>query len=122
MGGAQPLAVTMNEGTCLIIDVDESRLRRRVADRYLDEVYDNLDVAIDRAVQAKNQKLAISIGLVGNAAAVLPELLRRDVPVDIVTDQTSAHDPLFYIPAGMDFDSAAQARIDDPADFTKRSQ
>ncbi|MCX8529718.1 MAG: urocanate hydratase, partial [Rhodoluna sp.] len=107
MGGAQPLAVTMNEGTCLIIDVDESRLRRRVADRYLDEVFDNMDVAIDRAVQAKNQKLAISIGLVGNAAEVLPELLRREVPVDIVTDQTSAHDPLFYIPAGMNLEDAA---------------
>ena len=122
MGGAQPLAVTMNEGTCLIVDVDESRLRRRLADRYLDEIYDNIDVAIDRAVQAKNQKLAISIGLVGNSAAVLPELLRREVPIDIVTDQTSAHDPLFYIPADMKFEDAAQARIDDPADFTKRSQ
>ncbi|MFM5905185.1 MAG: urocanate hydratase [Micrococcales bacterium] len=122
MGGAQPLAVTMNEGTCLIIDVDESRLRRRMADRYLDEVYDNLDRAIDRAVEAKNKRLAISIGLVGHAAEVLPELLKRDVPVDIVTDQTSAHDPLYYIPNGVEFESARQYAIDKPEDFTKRSQ
>jgi urocanate hydratase len=122
MGGAQPLAVTMNEGTCLIIDIDESRLRRRLADRYLDEIYDNIDVALDRAVQAKNQKLAISIGLVGNAASILPEMLRRDVPVDIVTDQTSAHDPLFYIPTTIALEDADEARRKDPADFTKRSQ
>jgi len=122
MGGAQPLAVTMNEGTCLIIDVDETRLRRRLDTRYLDEVYDNLDRAIDRAVEAKNKRLAISIGLVGNAATILPELLRREVPVDIVTDQTSAHDPLYYIPEGVEFSSARQFANDDPEEFTKRAQ
>jgi urocanate hydratase len=122
MGGAQPLAVTMNEGTCLIIDVDETRLRRRLETRYLDEIYNNLDQAIDRAVEAKNQKLAISIGLVGNAATILPELLRRDVPIDIVTDQTSAHDPLYYIPEGVEMSNARRFAQDDPAEFTKRAQ
>lgn len=122
MGGAQPLAVTMNEGTCLIVDIDESRLRRRLETRYLDEVYDNIDRAIDRAIEAKNKRLAISIGLVGNAATVFAELLKREVPIDIVTDQTSAHDPLYYIPEGIDFASARQAALANPEDFTKRAQ
>jgi urocanate hydratase len=122
MGGAQPLAVTMNEGTCLMIDVDETRLRRRLETRYLDEIADNLDDAIARAVKAKNEKRAISIGLVANAAVALPELLRRDVPIDIVTDQTSAHDPLFYCPIDTDFDNMREEGRKDPVDFTKRSQ
>lgn len=122
MGGAQPLAVTMNEGTCLMIDVDETRLRRRLETRYLDEIADNLDDAIERAVKAKNEKRAISIGLVANAAVALPELLKRDVPVDIVTDQTSAHDPLFYCPVDTDFDNMREEGRKDPVDFTKRSQ
>src|SRR5690606_38755931 len=102
MGGAQPLAVTMNGGACLVIDVDPGRLRRRVETRYLDEVADGLDSAIGRAVAAKRERRALSIGVVGNAATLVPELLRRGVPVDIVTDQTSAHDPLAYIPEGVD--------------------
>jgi urocanate hydratase len=122
MGGAQPLAVTMNEGTCLMIDVDETRLRRRLETRYLDEIADNLDDAIERAVKAKNEKRAISIGLVANAAVALPELLKRDVPIDIVTDQTSAHDPLFYCPIDTDFDNMREEGRKDPVDFTKRSQ
>jgi urocanate hydratase len=122
MGGAQPLAVTMNEGTCLMIDVDETRLRRRLETRYLDEIADNLDYAIERAVKAKNEKRAISIGLVANAAVALPELLKRDVPVDIVTDQTSAHDPLFYCPIDTEFSQMREAGRKDPVDFTKRSQ
>lgn len=122
MGGAQPLAVTMNEGTCLMIDVDETRLRRRLETRYLDEIADNLEDAISRAVKAKNEKKAISIGLVANAAVVLPELLKRDVPIDIVTDQTSAHDPLFYCPIDTDFDNMREEGRKDPVDFTKRSQ
>ncbi len=122
MGGAQPLAVTMNEGTCLMIDVDETRLRRRLETRYLDEIADNLDDAIERAVKAKNEKRAISIGLVANAAVALPELLKRDVPVDIVTDQTSAHDPLFYCPIDTEFSQMREAGRKDPVDFTKRSQ
>ena len=122
MGGAQPLAVTMNEGTCLIIDVDESRLRRRLADRYLDEIADNLDDAIDKAIKAKEERRAVSIGLVGNMAQVLPEMLRRDVPVDIVTDQTSAHDPLAYLPIGVDLADSASLAEKDPADYTKRAE
>jgi urocanate hydratase len=122
MGGAQPLAVTMNEGTCLIVDIDETRLRRRVHDRYLDEIADNLDDAIDRAVAAKNARKAISIGLVGNAATIFAELLKRDVPIDIVTDQTSAHDPLYYIPEGVEFDDARALAEKNPEDFTKRSE
>jgi urocanate hydratase len=122
MGGAQPLAVTMNEGTCLIMDVDETRLRRRLENRYLDEIADNLDDAISRAVKAKIEKRAISIGLVANAADALAEMLKRDVPVDIVTDQTSAHDPLFYCPIDTDFDDMREEGRKDPLEFTKRSQ
>ncbi len=122
MGGAQPLAVTMNEGTCLIIDIDESRLRRRVENRYLDEIADSLDDAIDRVVAYKNQRKAISVGLVGNAATILPELLRRGVPIDIVTDQTSAHDPLYYIPEGIDFEDAREYADKKPEEFTERAQ
>ena len=122
MGGAQPLAVTMNEGTCLIIDIDGTRLRRRVETRYLDEIADNLDDAIDRAVRYKSQRKAVSIGLVGNAATLLPEILRRGVPVDIVTDQTSAHDPLFYIPEDIDLGDARDYADKKPEEFTDRAQ
>ena len=122
MGGAQPLAVTMNEGTCLIVDIDESRLRRRLETRYLDEIADNLDDAIERSVAAKIARKAISIGLVGNAATIFDELLKRDVPIDIVTDQTSAHDPLYYIPEGVDFADARYYANRNPEEFTKRAQ
>jgi urocanate hydratase len=122
MGGAQPLAVTMNEGTCLIIDVDETRLRRRIQDRYLDELADNLDDAIDRVVRYKAEKKAISVGLAGNAATIFAELLKRDVPIDIVTDQTSAHDPLYYIPEGVSVEDARALAEKDPADFTIRAE
>ena len=122
MGGAQPLAVTMNEGTCLIVDIDESRLRRRVVDRYLDEIADNLDDAIERAVSAKNAKKAISIGLVGNAATIFAELLKRQVPIDIVTDQTSAHDPLYYIPEGVELRDAREYAEKSPKEFTERAE
>ena len=122
MGGAQPLAVTMNEGVCLVIDIDGTRLRRRVETRYLDEIANNLDDAINRALAAKAQRKALSIGLVGNAATILPELLRRDVPIDIVTDQTSAHDPLFYIPEDIDFDDAHEYADKKPEEFTERAQ
>ncbi len=122
MGGAQPLAVTMNEGVCLMIDVDPTRLQRRVENRYLDEIADNLDDAIDRVLAYKAQRKAVSVGLVGNAATLLPELLRRDVPIDIVTDQTSAHDPLYYIPEGIDFDDAREYADKKPEEFTDRAQ
>jgi len=122
MGGAQPLAVTMNEGTCLIVDVDESRLRRRLQDRYLDEIADNLDDAIEKALTAKAARRAISIGLVGNMAHILPEMLKRDVAIDIVTDQTSAHDPLAYLPDGVDLHDSVALAAKDPEDYTKRAE
>ncbi|KNX38460.1 urocanate hydratase [Luteipulveratus halotolerans] len=122
MGGAQPLAVTLNEGACLIVDVDESRLRRRVEHRYLDEVADNLDDAIDKAVKAKNEKRGWSVGVVGNAAEIFPELLRRGVPIDIVTDQTSAHDPLSYLPEGIDLDDWHEYADKKPEEFTDRAR
>ena len=122
MGGAQPLAVTMNEGVCLIIDIDETRLRRRVETRYLDEVTTDLKDAVDRCLRAKAERRALSVGLVGNAAEVLPKLLEMDVPVDIVTDQTSAHDPLYYIPTGLEFSEAREYADKKPDEFTDRSR
>ena len=122
MGGAQPLAVTMNGGVCLIVDVDRSRLDRRVHDRYLDEVADDLDDAVQRVLAAKRDRRALSVGVVGNAATVFPELLRRGVPVDIVTDQTSAHDPLSYLPVGVELDDARDYAAAKPAEFTDRAR
>jgi urocanate hydratase len=97
-------------------------LRRRVVDRYLDEIADNLDDAIERAVSAKNAKKAISIGLVGNAATIFAELLKRQVPIDIVTDQTSAHDPLYYIPEGVELRDAREYAEKSPKEFTERAE
>ncbi|AEB43202.1 urocanate hydratase [Micromonospora maris] len=122
MGGAQPLAVTMNGGVCLIVDVDRSRLDRRVHDRYLDEVADDLDDAVQRVLAAKRDRRALSVGVVGNAATVFPELLRRGVPIDIVTDQTSAHDPLSYLPVGVELDDARDYAAAKPAEFTDRAR
>ena len=122
MGGAQPLAVTMNDGVCLVVDVDVEKLRRRVEQRYLDTVADDLDDAIKQALTAKKAGEATSIGLVGNAAAVLPELLSRGVAVDVVTDQTSAHDPLAYVPEGVDHREAPALAREDPASFTERAR
>jgi urocanate hydratase len=122
MGGAQPLAVTMNEGVCLVIDIDPVRLRRRVQTRYLDVIADDIDDAIAKVIEAKQAQRALSVGLVGNAATVLPELRRRGVPVDIVTDQTSAHDPLSYVPEGIDLDDAAEYAEKKPDEFTERAQ
>ena len=122
MGGAQPLAVTMNEGVCLIIDIDETRLRRRVETRYLDEVTSDLNDAVKRCLDAKAARKALSVGLVGNAADILPKLLEMNVAVDIVTDQTSAHDPLYYIPSGIDFADAREYADKKPDEFTDRSR
>ena len=122
MGGAQPLAVTMNEGVVLIVDVDESRLARRVAHGYLDEYTNDLDRALDRVLAAKDVGEALSVGLVGNAAEIFPELLSRGVPIDIVTDQTSAHDPLAYLPVGVAFDDWKQTASADPEGFTRRAR
>ncbi|VXC42246.1 urocanate hydratase [Aeromicrobium sp. 9AM] len=122
MGGAQPLAVTMNDGAVIVVDVDETRLERRVKHGYLDEYWTDLDEAIDRAVAAKNERRALSVGIVGNAATVFTELLERGVPVDIVTDQTSAHDPLSYLPEGISVaDWHAEAERD-AAGFTDRAR
>jgi urocanate hydratase len=122
MGGAQPLAVTLNGGVCLIVDVDGSRLRRRVAQRYLDEVADDLDDAVERCLAAKRDRRALSVGLRGNAATVVPELLRRGVEVDVVTDQTSAHDPLSYLPEGVDPDDWHDLARVKPEEFTDRAR
>jgi urocanate hydratase len=122
MGGAQPLAVTMNGGACLIVDVDPARLRRRVDTRYLDMIADDLDAAIALAVQAKHERRALSVGVVGNAATVFPELLRRGVEIDIVTDQTSAHDPLSYVPVGVDPGDAPDYAARKPEEFTDRAR
>ncbi|WP_431942270.1 urocanate hydratase [Micromonospora marina] len=122
MGGAQPLAVTMNGGVCLIVDVDRSRLQRRAHDRYLDEIADSLDDAIERVLAAKRDRRALSVGVVGNAATVFPELLRRGVEIDVVTDQTSAHDPLSYLPEGVDLADARDYAAAEPAEFTDRAR
>jgi urocanate hydratase len=122
MGGAQPLAVTMNDGVCLVVDVDPIRLRKRVATRYLDEVATDLDDAIARVLKAKRDKVALSVGVVGNAAWVYPELLRRGVEIDIVTDQTSAHDPLSYVPEGIDLPDAPDYAAKKPEEFTDRAR
>ncbi len=122
MGGAQPLAVTLNAGVCLVIDVDGHRLQRRVETRYLDELADNLDDALRRVLAAKAERRALSVGLVGNCATVLPELLRRGVEVDIVTDQTSAHDPLAYLPEGIDLGDWHDYAAKKPEEFTDRAR
>ena len=122
MGGAQPLAVTLNDGVCLIVDVDRHRLQRRVDHRYLDEVADDLDSGIAKALQAKADKRAWSVGVVGNCAEIFPELLRRGVPIDIVTDQTSAHDPLAYLPEGISVDDWDDYAAKKPEEFTDRAQ
>ncbi|MEV4766267.1 urocanate hydratase [Micromonospora chokoriensis] len=122
MGGAQPLAVTMNDGVCLIVDVDRTRLDRRVHDRYLDEVADSVDDAVDRVLAAKRDRRALSVGVVGNAAEVFPELLGRGVAIDIVTDQTSAHDPLAYLPVGVELADARDYAAAKPAEFTDRAR
>jgi urocanate hydratase len=122
MGGAQPLAVTLNGGAVLIVDVDEARLRRRLSKRYLDEVETDIEVALEKVLAAKAEGRALSVGLVGNSAEVLPLLLERGVPVDIVTDQTSAHDPLSYLPVGISVDEWAAAAESDPDGFTLKAR
>jgi len=122
MGGAQPMAVTLNEGVCLIVDVDHSRLQRRVDHRYLDLIADDLDDAVSRALAAKDQRRATSIGVVGNCAEIFPELLRRGVPIDVVTDQTSAHDPLSYLPEGISVEDWASYAEQKPEEFTDRAR
>jgi urocanate hydratase len=122
MGGAQPLAVTMNEGVAICVDCDESRIDRRIAHRYLDTKAADIDEALKMAIDARDAKRPLSIGLVGNAAEVFPELLERDAPIDIVTDQTSAHDPLSYLPLGIDFEDMKKMADKDPVYFTEQAE
>lgn len=126
MGGAQPLAVTLNQGAVLIVDVSEERLQRRRGKRYLDEVEPDLDRAVQKVMEAKRQRRPLSVGYCGNAAEVFPELLRRhragELEIDIVTDQTSAHDPLSYLPEGCSVEQWHSQAAADPADFTARAR
>ncbi|WP_150308050.1 urocanate hydratase [Planctomonas psychrotolerans] len=122
MGGAQPLAVTLNGGAVLIVDVDASRIRRRIDHGYLDELADDLDDALARVTAAKRDRRALSVGLVGNAATVFAEIRDRRADVDIVTDQTSAHDPLSYLPEGVAVEEWRAAAEADPVGFTERAR
>jgi urocanate hydratase len=122
MGGAQPLAVTMNEGVAICVDCDESRIDRRIAHRYLDTKAADLDDALALAIEARDAKRPLSIGVVGNAAEIVPALLDRDAPIDIVTDQTSAHDPLSYLPIGIAFEDWKKMAEKDPVYFTEQAQ
>ena len=122
MGGAQPLAVTMNNGVAICVECDPHRIQRRLETRYLDVKADSLDHALELAVEARDARRPLSIGVLGNAAELFPELLHREAPIDIVTDQTSAHDPLFYLPAGTRFEDWETERSEDPAGFTKRAR
>ena len=123
MGGAQPLAVTMNEGVALCVEVDRERIRRRLETRYLDEEADDLADAVERCLRAKRERRALSVGLCANAAEVLPELLRQGFEADVVTDQTSAHDPLVgYVPAGLSLAEADALRAENPDDYIRRAR
>jgi urocanate hydratase len=122
MGGAQPLAVTMNDGVVLIIDVDQHMLDRRVAHRYLDEIAPDYRSAVDRVTEAKAQRRPLSVGLLGNAADIVPRLLADGVAADIVTDQTSAHDPMSYMPNDLTPEATVELRRSQPAEFIRRSR
>ncbi|MGW3227912.1 urocanate hydratase [Kitasatospora sp. NPDC001095] len=122
MGGAQPLAVTMNGGVAICIDCDPSRISRRIEHRYLDVEAKDLSHALELATAARDRKQPLSIGVLGNAAELVPQLLAMDAPIDIVTDQTSAHDPLSYLPVGVDFEDMADYAAAKPAEFTQRAR
>ncbi|MGW4894187.1 urocanate hydratase [Kitasatospora sp. NPDC004240] len=122
MGGAQPLAVIMNGGVAICVDCDPSRIARRIEHRYLDVEAKDLGHALELATAARDKRQPLSIGLLGNAAEVFPQLLAMDAPIDIVTDQTSAHDPLSYLPVGVAFDDMATYAAEKPAEFTQRSR
>ncbi|MCB0998532.1 MAG: urocanate hydratase [Acidimicrobiales bacterium] len=122
MGGAQPLAVTMAGGVALCIEVDAWRAERRVEHRYLDVIADSVDDAIARCIEARDAKRALSVGLVGNAALLVPQLLAMDFPADVVTDQTSAHDPLSYVPADLTPEATAEMARTNPQELIRRSR
>jgi urocanate hydratase len=122
MGGAQPLAITLNGGVAICVEVDPNRIARRLEHRYLDARADDLEQALKLAVDAKNARRPLSIGLLGNAAELLPSLAARGFEVDIVTDQTPAHDPLSYVPAGLSPQDAEELRLDDPGGYISRAR
>ena len=122
MGGAQPLAVTLNGGVAICVEVDDERIERRLDHRYLDVRADNLDHALLLALDAKRSKRALSIGVMGNASEVFPDLAAREFEVDVVTDQTPAHDPLSYVPAGLSPENAAELRLDEPDTYVRRAR
>jgi urocanate hydratase len=122
MGGAQPLAVTMNGGVAICVECDPSRIARRIEHGYCDVASDDIDDALRRAGAARDAGEALSIGLLGNAADVLPAMLARGAAIDVVTDQTSAHDPLSYLPRGVALEDMAALRAEDPAGFTTRAR
>ncbi|WP_164667342.1 urocanate hydratase [Virgibacillus doumboii] len=123
MGGAQPLAVTLNEGVCIAVEVDQHRINRRLETKYLDTQANDLDEAIKMAKEARNQGKALSIGLLGNAAELLPEMIAKGFIPDVLTDQTSSHDPKNgYVPVNMTLQEAADLRAKDPAQYTKLSR
>ncbi|HEV7193994.1 MAG TPA: urocanate hydratase [Jatrophihabitantaceae bacterium] len=122
MGGAQPLAVTMNGGVAICIDCDPSRIARRIEHGYLDIVADSMQHALQLAVEARDARKPLSIGLLGNAASLVPQLLANDAPIDVVTDQTSAHDPLSYLPIGVEFDDWHEYAARKPDEFTGRAR
>jgi urocanate hydratase len=122
MGGAQPLAVTMNDGVAICVDCDPRAIERRIDHRYLDVRADSLEHALQLATEARDARRPLSIGLLGNAAELLPRMLAEGAPIDIVTDQTSAHDPLSYLPVGVDFDDMASYAAEKPADFTQHAR
>jgi urocanate hydratase len=122
MGGAQPLAVTMNDGVVICVEIDPTRIERRIKHRYLDVAVDDVDEAVRMAVDARDRREALSIGLLGNAADVVPRLAAIGAPIDVVTDQTSAHDPLSYIPQRMTLADAADLRASDDAEYTRRAR
>ena len=121
MSGAQPLAITMNEGVGLIVEVDPAHAHRKLEIGYVDEVLEDLDLALKKVEEYKNTGKAISIGLIGNTAEVLPEMVKRGVIPDVVTDQTSAHDALDYVPSGLSIEQAQKLRQSDPAEYRRRS-
>jgi urocanate hydratase len=122
MGGAQPLAVTMNDGVVVCVEIDPARLERRIKTRYLDVMVDDVEEALRLATDARDRREALSIGLLGNAADVVPALAAMDAPIDIVTDQTSAHDPLAYVPQELSLADAASLRGRDPEGYTRRAR
>jgi urocanate hydratase len=122
MGGAQPLAVTMNDGVVICIDCDPRAITRRIEHRYLDVQADSLDHALQLAIEARDARRPLSIGVLGNAADLVPELLARNAPIDIVTDQTSAHDPLSYLPLGVEFSEMRSFATEKPEEFTTRAR